>query len=289
MSRPLRWARISAAIAITVVVALGLAQLLLDGPLATTTHTDEWAIAACDIGQGDALVVRSAGEVALIDTGPEPDRLAACLRSLGIDRIDLLVLTHFDLDHAGGAAAVQGRVGQVLHGPTGDAADERTLSRLGEAGATLIEAASGLEGTLGSARWMVVWPKRDSSAFPAGNDSSVVVEFEGGNVPRSLFLGDLSAESQRMLMRTAHLAPGFAVVKVAHHGSADQDAALYEALRPAVAVISVGKDNDYGHPRDEILAILRGIGAHILRTDEQGQLLLGLRAGSVVVWTEKGR
>jgi competence protein ComEC len=239
------------------------------------------------VGQGDALLVRSAGEVALIDTGPEPEPLAECLRSLGIDRIDLLVLTHFDLDHAGGVEALQGRVDEVVHGPTGERSDERTLDRLADGGATVTLAVAGMRGEVGGAEWKVLWPQRTVAAFPPGNDLSVVVEFGGGAVPRSVFLGDLSAEAQRMLLRTAHVRGAFDVVKVAHHGSADQDAGLYEALRPAAALISVGEGNDYGHPRTEILAILDAVGAHVLRTDLQGRLLLAEREGELQVWTEE--
>src|SRR5690606_8566310 len=70
----------------------------------------DWQIAACPVGQGDAMLVRSAGRTALIDAGPDPELLDDCLSRLGIGRIDLFVLTHYDLDHIGGTSAVQGRV-----------------------------------------------------------------------------------------------------------------------------------------------------------------------------------
>lgn len=266
-------------------VSLAGARALLDGPLAGAANPEGWAIAACDVGQGDALLVRSAGAVALIDTGPEPAALDACLRSLGIARVDLLVLTHFDKDHAGGVDAVRGRVDTVLHGPTGDQADERLLARLSAGGAGIEQVAAGRTGTLGGATWRVLWPMPDSMAFPAGNDSGVVVAFDGGTVPRSLFLADLSAGPQRMLLRSARLGE-YAVVKVAHHGSADQDRGLYEALRPRAALISVGAGNDYGHPRAETLDLLTAIGARVFRTDESGRILLGLRDGELRVWTQ---
>lgn len=279
--------RVLAGSVLAVVIALGCARLLLDGPLASSTTPDGWSMVACDVGQGDALLVRSEGKVALIDTGPEPEPLAACLQSLGIDRIDLLVLTHFDLDHVGGVAAVQGRVGTVVHGPVGESADDRMLGLLSDGGATVTLSSAGLRGELGAAEWKVLWPQRDAAAFQPGNDLSVIVEIGGGDVPRSLFLGDLSAEAQRMLMHTAHIRGAFDVVKVAHHGSADQDAGLYEALAPAAAIISVGAGNDYGHPRDEILAILQGTGAHVLRTDLQGRVIVAERDGELQVWTDR--
>jgi competence protein ComEC len=271
---------------LVVVLALSGGRALTEGPFAAATVPKDWSIAACDVGQGDALVVRSPPHVALIDTGPEPAPLADCLRSLGIAHVDLLVLTHFDLDHAGGVDAVRGRVGSVLHGPVDDAEDERLLAALADGGAHVDQAAAGRHGSLGAASWRVLWPVRDSAAFPPGNDAGVVVEFSGGGVPRSLFLADLSAAAQRMLLRTARPSD-YAVVKVAHHGSADQEPALYAALAPRVAVISVGDGNDYGHPRAETLDMLSAVDALVLRTDQRGRLLLGLREGSLQVWTQK--
>lgn len=276
----------AAAGVLIVVLSLAGARALLDGPLATATAPEAWAIAACDVGQGDALLVRSATKVALIDTGPDPKPLAACLRSLGIGHIDLLVLTHFDLDHVGGVAAVHGRVGAVLHGPALEEDERRLLAELAASGAQVDEAWAGQRGDLGDAAWRVLWPVRGSAAFPAGNDASVVMDFEGGGVPRSLYLGDLSAAPQRMLLRTARLGR-YDVVKVAHHGSADQDTSLYEAVQARVALFSVGADNDYGHPRIETLDLLSATGAQDLRTDRQGRILLGVREDDVQVWTER--
>ena len=279
-------ARQGAAGVLIVTLSLAGAHFVLSGPLATSTAPDGWSIAACDVGQGDALLVRSDGQVALIDTGPEPGPLAECLASLGIQHVDLLVLSHFDLDHVGGTAAVFGKVDAVLHGPTVEPADERLLDDLVAGGARLTPASAGLRGRLGSAAWRVLWPIRDSAAFPPGNDASVVVDFDGGGVPRSLFLGDLAAEPQRMLLRTVRLGT-YAVVKVAHHGSADQDPGLYEAVRATVAIFSAGAENDYGHPRDAALDMLTAAGAHNLRTDTQGRILLGIRDEELQVWTER--
>lgn len=286
--RPLLWTRRAASAVLVVVLALGASHLVLSGPLATATSPDGWSIAACDVGQGDGLLVRSEGRIALIDTGPDPAPLGDCLRGLGVDRIDLLVLTHFDLDHAGGVEAVQGRVDRVLHSPLAGVQDERLLARLADGGAETVSASVGLSGMLGGASWQVLWPQRDSSVFPSGNDASVVMLFQGGGVPASIFLGDLSAASQRMLLRSAHFGTGIAVVKVAHHGSADQDPGLYTALNPVVALISVGEGNDYGHPRSETITMLDALGASTLRTDEHGRVLLGLRDGELEVWTERG-
>ncbi len=176
-------ARRVAAGVLIVVASVGASRALIDGPLASLVTPHGWAIAACDVGQGDAVLVRSQDAVALIDTGPDPTALDACLRSLSIDHIDLLVLTHFDADHIGGATALEGKVGTVLHGPPADAADARALDGLARAGAALRSVDVGDRGALGGATWRVLWPLPHSAAFPPGNDASVVTEFVGEECP----------------------------------------------------------------------------------------------------------
>lgn len=274
---------------LSTLLALGGAHLVLSGPLSTMTTPEGWAIAMCDIGQGDAVVVRSENHTALIDTGPEPAPLEACLHALGVERLDLLVLTHFDLDHVGGVDAVQGRVDVVVHGPPGEPADQEMLARLAGGGAKIEQGTVGMRGTLGGAAWRVLWPVREERAFEPGNDLSVVVEFDGGGgVPRSLFLGDLSAETQAVLLRSGRVRGVYPVVKVSHHGSGDQDPALYAQIRATVGLIGVGADNDYGHPRADCLAMLSGGGTRPLRTDQQGRVLLREGEGRLEVWTERG-
>jgi competence protein ComEC len=224
--------------------------------------------------------------VMLVDTGPAPAPLAACLARVGIDHIDLLVLTHFDLDHVGGAAAVTGIVGTVLHGPAYSDGD-RILGGLREGGARVLQAHAGMTGSVGRADWRVLWPRLQSRGFPFGNDASVIVDVRGGDVPTALFLGDLSATPQRALAASAALQPPYTVVKVAHHGSADQDAALYRQVAPMIAVVTVGLENDYGHPRDETLAILNEVGARVMRTDLDGIVAVSPAGDGWELWRER--
>lgn len=278
--------RAAAAVLATAVGALG-AGVAVTGPIVGPLTTPrDWVVAACDVGQGDAVLVRSGDAVALIDTGPEPAPLRACLDRLGIGRIDLLVLTHFDIDHAGGVAAVRDRVGTVLHGPPDDGVGA-VWHALG-AGAERVQAAAGMHGVLGDVRWRVLWPMPRSSGFPPGNDVSVVVEMSGPALPRSIFLGDLSAAAQEAMMARSAPVGAYDLVKVAHHGSADQSPALYERLSPAVALVAVGADNDYGHPRASILEQLQRIGAVIARTDTDGLVLVGADGNAMTLWRERG-
>lgn len=252
----------------------------------------DWVIAQCDVGQGDAVIVRSAGRIALTDTGMEPELLGACLDGLGIDRIDLLVLTHFDSDHAGGVEAVAGRVDAVIAGPAVDARDEELLALLVADGATVTPVRAGDSGRLGEYRWRVLWPPDHRGVAP-GNDASLVLEWRGDEscrCPSMLALGDLGRGAQESLRGSVRIAPVY-VVKVGHHGSGDQDPALYAAARAPVGLIGVGAGNSYGHPAAEALAMLADAGGEALRSDRHGLVLVAPASGTgegLRVWTERG-
>lgn len=252
----------------------------------------DWQIAACDIGQGDAVLVRSEGQVALIDTGPDPALLARCLDELGIRRIQLLVLSHYDLDHVGGTSAVLGMVDRAIVGPVADANDTALRTALSATGTGVEEVARGARGRLGDLRWQILWPAARLGDIQPGNPASVTVRFDGvgpcvQGCLSALFLGDLGEEAQSRMLGLAK--PGAVdVVKVAHHGSADQSARLYERLRARVGIVSVGAGNSYGHPTDLLLGILVAVGTAISRTDLEGMILLSPRPdGTVSVWTER--
>ena len=146
----------------------------------------------------------------------------------------------------------------------------------------MVSAQEGMTGTLGGAHWSVLWP-RATALFAAGNDSSVTVSIEGGGVPRSLFLGDLSADPQRMLR--ASVSGVVEVVKVSHHGSADQDPGLYEQIAPRVALIGVGADNTYGHPTTTTIAMLQG--SAVGRADQDGIVAVVGEGDTLALWRER--
>jgi competence protein ComEC len=287
-----RRARLASA-ALAAVVLVGLVGALTGvRVLQRLDRPADWQIAACDIGQGDAVLVRSAGRVALVDTGPDPEPLTRCLDDLGIGRIDLLVLSHYDLDHVGGTAAVIGRVDRALVGPSADAEDDRLLAALVAGGAVVERASRGLTGTLGELRFSVLWPRARLGTVEPGNDASITVAFDGvgrcaAGCLGSMFLGDLGERAQALVLAAGTL-PRVDVVKVAHHGSADQSPRLYERLAATVGVISVGAGNDYGHPTDRLLDELAAVGTVAERTDLAGLVLLSPGPdGTVSVWTEK--
>jgi len=269
--------------AVALVSALLLAATTGGGLIAQARAVPpDWQLAACDIGQGDAVLVRSRGVTALVDVGPDPEPLAACLDQLAIPTIDLLVLTHYDRDHVGGLDAVFGRVDRALVGPPDGPADERMLTRLRDGGADIVPAARGQSGQLGDYRWDVLWPRPSTPL--RGNDASVTLLFSGPL--RMLFLGDLGEQAQQAV-RAANRLGRVDVVKVAHHGSADQSEQLYLDVHAMVGIISVGADNTYGHPTDRLLGILGRAGTRPFRTDLGGLTTVSGTAAHLTLWSSR--
>lgn len=286
IARPQRVPRLTALATVVVAVLVGAvggtsAIRTVAGPLTVPTG---WQVAMCDVGQGDATLWRSGSEVALVDTGPDPEPLAACLQTLGIDHLDLVVLTHFDKDHVGGSAAILGRASVVLHGPTGEAADQRLLDRFARGGARLVLATMGMTEAVGDTRWQALGPL---PGMEPGNDASVAIDVTGPGFPHTVMLGDLGEEPQAVLLRRVDISP-VEVVKVAHHGSADQDPDLYSRLHAQVGLIGVGAGNSYGHPTARLFDILQQNATVAARTDQSG--ILGVwhdEDGKLTLWRQK--
>lgn len=276
--------RILAAAVVALVVGIGAGGALLEGPIGRLAVPQGWSVAVCDVGQGDAVLLRDGDSVALVDTGPDPAPLRDCLELYGVAKIDLLVLTHFDLDHRGGVDAVIDRTGVLLHGPPGGADDAAMLDAFAAAGTEVRAVSSGTTGRLGDARWRVLWPRSAGAGYPPGNDTSVVLDVRGGDIPSMLLLGDLSESPQRSVAR--ELRGEYDIVKVAHHGSADQYDDLYRRASGALALVTVG-ENTYGHPRAEILDLVASLGATIVRTDTTGSAAVVERDGVLHVWRER--
>ncbi|MFD8272767.1 ComEC/Rec2 family competence protein [Streptomyces flaveolus] len=246
-----------------------------------------WRMVMCDVGQGDALVLAAGpGAGVVVDAGPDPALVDRCLRSLGITRVPLVVLTHFHADHVAGLPGVlRGRpVGAIETTGLEEPADQAEFVR-GQAAARRIpvrHAVAGEQRRTGPLSWEVVWPPPtpgpgtvpDPPASTEGpNDASVTLLVRTAGL-RLLLLGDLEPPAQQELARSPVAAEleGVDVLKVAHHGSAHQDPGLIRRVAPRLALISCGEDNTYGHPAPATVAALRARGAMVLRTDRDGAL-----------------
>ncbi|GAB3388748.1 hypothetical protein GCM10027568_10060 [Humibacter soli] len=284
--RASRLARVIALAASGGLIVCSLAGMVGGRVAEALERPSNWSIAACDIGQGDAVLLQSKGAHALVDVGPDAAPLKSCLSELGISHIDLLVLTHYDQDHVGGVGAVIGKVGVAMVGPPTDAHGQAVDAALSRGGAQVTVAQTGDSGRLGDLDWRVLWPDADPGGMDDGNERSVAVAFDGDGL-RSIFLGDLDERAQSALLATDRVQP-VDVVKVAHHGSSDQDESLYQRLDAAVALVSCGAENDYGHPTAQALGILRRAGTQVMRTDVQGMLMVTAASdGSLRTWTQK--
>ncbi|MFJ8827141.1 ComEC/Rec2 family competence protein [Streptomyces sp. NPDC102467] len=245
-----------------------------------------WRMVMCDVGQGDALVLAAgAGAGVVVDAGPDPLLIDRCLRTLGITKVPLLLLTHFHADHVAGLAGVlRGRsVGMIettgFQEPVDQAAFVRRLATLH--GVPVVGAVAGERRRTGPLDWEVLWPPQPLIAPDGPNDASVTLLVRTAGLTM-LLLGDLEPAAQRALLRTGDGArlPPVDVLKVAHHGSAYQDPELLRRVAPRLALISCGVDNPYGHPSPRTVEALRGRGAAVLRTDRDGAI--------AVVGREKG-
>lgn len=246
-----------------------------------------------DVGQGDAILIQTPDDrQILVDGGPSP---SALLDQLGVvlpfwDRsIDLLVLTHPDADHLSGLVPVFERyeVAGVLDSVGEDDPDGETwLAVVHAEGASRQLAAAGLQVIAGSVTLTVLNPPADSGKALDGNNRSVVLRLDYGE-SSVLLTGDAEAEAERAMLRGG-LPLAASVLKVGHHGSvASTSAAFLTAVKPSLAVISVGADNRFGHPAPELLERLQGI--EVLRTDEQGRIELVSEGVGWQVRTERKR
>ncbi|MDN4476514.1 ComEC/Rec2 family competence protein [Demequina sp. SYSU T00192] len=242
---------------------------------------DGWTVVACDVGQGDALVVRGGGGVVMVDVGTEDADAAGCLDRLGVSRVDLLVLSHEHADHTGGVAPLREAV-DVGHAWLPAAPSEQTLDAL--AGIPTSTPAAGEQVRVGGVTVEVLQtgPTPRSRDGTEVNDSSTALRIEAAGLV-VVALGDLEVEGQRRLEPAVAALGVVDIVKAAHHGSAAQDAALVRAIAAPVALVSVGAGNDYGHPSPEALDLYGGGGAVVLRTDVCGDVVLGARDGEPVL------
>ncbi|KYH43915.1 ComEC/Rec2 family competence protein [Branchiibius sp. NY16-3462-2] len=262
----------------------------------------QWVYVACDVGQGDGGVINlGAGRAVVVDTGPDPDAMDGCLQRLGITRIETVVLTHFHADHVDGlSGALRGRtVREIVTTPVdaaGGSGSEEEPSR--EPQVRAVAAAAGVPirtvRTGDALTWApdvvgrVLWPARTIEAGSVQNNASVTLDLRAHGL-RLLMTGDLEREADTAVLAElrAEGQPQFDVLKVAHHGSKNQLPALIDAARPSVSVISVGVDNDYGHPAPATLDLLRSVGSAVFRTDLGGDVIVSGTAGAVQVRTSR--
>lgn len=256
--------------------------LILGGIIWYQKNNQDLKVIFLDVGQGDAILVQQGGNQLLIDGGRSGKVL---LEKLGSfipfwDRqIEAVVATHPDQDHIGGLVEVlkSYKVPAVIK--TKAESESQTykalVDEIKKEGAEIVEARKGLGlNFLAGARAEVIFPAISLAAGVAtdSNAGSVVVKMDFGE-NSFLLTGDLpSKQEQELLSNNVDIISN--ILKVAHHGSKYSTSVEFlDAVKPEEAVFSVGKNNSYGHPNQEILSRLAKRGIKIWRTDEMGDII----------------
>ena len=248
----------------------------------------EFDVVAADVGQGTAVLVRTAGHLLVYDTGPQysPQAdagtrvLLPLLRARGEHRVDVLMLSHRDLDHVGGAAALLRSV-PVL-----------AMSSSLEEGHPLTTTTSvPHQRCLAGQRWVwdgvqfdVLHPvPADFVGTPRSNALSCVLRVSGSapGQPSLLLTGDIEAAQEAALVARAGSALRSDVLLVPHHGSRTSSTAVFlDAVAPQVAVVQAAYRSRYGHPASDVMARYEQRGVQVSRTDRCGAWLLTSLAGA---------
>ena len=238
-----------------------------------------------DVGQGDAaLVITPHGRAFMFDTGGTRDRNfdigakvdVPYLLHYGVLQLDGVFLSHAHEDHAAGCGAVMKKlpVSQVITADEGLADYARSMGWSDNE--PLLHkfhtARQGERLTVDGVTIEVLFaPPLKEADNKTGNEASNVYRVSYGSVS-FLFTGDLTREKEAQLLAEG-INPASTVLKVAHHGSdTSSSEAFLQAAAPQYAVICVGADNSFGHPKKAVLERLQGRGIKILRTDKQGAI-----------------
>ncbi|MFF0345499.1 ComEC/Rec2 family competence protein [Kribbella sp. NPDC004875] len=251
---------------------------------------DDWLFVVCDVGQGDGLVLRAGeGTAVVVDTGPDPAPMDRCLKDLGVKHVPVVVLSHFHADHVGGLAGVLDgrRVDEIEVTPyfSPRAEYDRVTDLAAHHQVPVRTVAFRETRTVGAVTWTTLWPAKVPALPPPGtssatssdegspeNNASIAMMVELAGL-RILLTGDLEPESQRAVLATgADLRAD--VLKVPHHGSAQQDPGFIAATNARLALISAGRDNDYGHPAPRTLELLSHDAIRTATTNVSGPLVV---------------
>jgi competence protein ComEC len=235
---------------------------------------DDTRMTVLDVGQGQCILLQSEGRTYLIDCGGDSDTKSAdlaaeTLLSQGISRLDGVIVTHYDRDHAGGVGYLLSRIpaDTVLLPDSPD--EDRLLD-------TILPYCQGNEVYV-KEDMLLRWDDTVVTVFApilstSDNERGLCVLFHNENCD-ILISGDLSRLGEKLLLKEKDI-PELTVLVAGHHGSKDSTCeALLEATTPEYAFISVGKDNYYGHPHADVIKRLEEAGCIIYRTDQNGTII----------------
>jgi len=231
-----------------------------------------------DVGQGQAVLLRTREHALLYDAGPRHRGgfdageavVLPALRAMGVKHLDVLMISHADSDHAGGTDALRRNL-PITHWYSGEP----------ERGGGGLPCRAGHAWHWNGVDFTVLHPPMH---FPElGNESSCVLEVTGPG-GRFLLPGDIGEIIERRLQREGRLLP-LDVLLSAHHGSrSGSTAAFLQATRPRLVLVSAGYRNRFGHPHPDVIARYRAVQGQVLNTAHHGHIRLRFRPGGEVQW-----
>lgn len=247
-----------------------------------------------DVGQADCALLECDGEYLLIDGGNRDDSqlIVSYLEQQGVESLNAVVCTHAHEDHVGGLPSVLAVYPtQAVYAPTNTYSSkifDSFLYYTDQQGLTVTIPSPGDTLSLGEAVLTVLGPVK---SYPDPNNTSIVLKVEYGDTA-FLFTGDMetNAENDMLDYWEGQMDLTCDVLKVGHHGSNTSTGYRFlNAVNPAYGVISVGKDNDYGHPHEEPLSRLKQAGVVLLRTDELGHIIATSDGNDIsFTWEKQG-
>ena len=242
-----------------------------------------------DIGQGDAALIRCEEKTLLIDGGKVKNnqKLVSRLKELDVTHLDAVICSHPDEDHCGGLAAVLASTQTDAFYCSVDSWHTKAFSDVAkyvaDQGLSVTVPQAGDSFPLGDASVKFLGPVQGYGDDP--NEGSLVARVSYGRTS-FLFTGDMGFEAEDDML-AANVDVSATVLKVAHHGSAGSSSTEFlQAVRPQYAVISVGADNDYGHPTEAALNRLSGCGIPVYRTDLLGEIVAVSDGTTVTITSE---
>lgn len=248
----------------------------IDDTLATDNGQGIVEVHFIDVGQGDSILIEADESAMLIDAGENNmgTTVVDYLKNHGVDELDYVIGTHPHSDHIGGLDYVinnmtvdQVMMPDVVHTTK---TYEDVLDAISNKGLTITAPKVGDEYRLGPASFTIIAP--GSSDYEDLNDYSIGIKLTYKN-SSFLFAGDAGIHSEEEML-TCGIDLSADILKISHHGSEySSGAAFLDAVNPEYAVISVGKDNDYGHPHAQTLQALSDRGIKLYRTDEQSNIV----------------
>lgn len=253
------------------------------------TPTNVLSVTFLDVGQGDAILIKTPdGVQALIDGGPD----ASVLRELGatmpwFDRtIDLMLGTHPDKDHIGGLVDVLARYKVATIITTENTGETTTASAyrkaLSQEGAEVVMARAGQVYQLGASTTLTIFSPANNPAMLESNTASIVAKLSYGEIDFML-TGDAPQGIEKYLVSTYGTQLQSEVLKLGHHGSKTSSSDEFlTAVSPRFAVVSAGKDNRYGHPAADTLERVTAHGIPVVSTIESGRITF--ETDGVTVW-----